>query len=570
MSSSGPSHETIISSRSTARVLSEKWAFALALLLIVATVALYHPVKRYPFVTFDDRDYVIRNFQIQSGLDWGTVQWAFTSFYASNWHPLTWLSHALDCQLFQLNPSGHHDTNVLFHALDAALLFWVLWRATGYAGRSFMVAALFALHPINVESVAWVSERKNVLSMFFFLLALGSYRWYALKPRVDRYLVVVALYALGLMSKPQVVTFPFVLLLWDYWPLQRMFAASGKSLATEQRTQVPVGRSLGWLIAEKLPLFALSAASAVLTVIAQASSGALNGTFTSYPFPIRLENAIVSYARYIARAVWPAHLAVFYPHPETLLHSWQVAGAGALFLAITALVVCGRRRRYLPVGWFWFVGTLIPMIGLVQVGAQGMADRYAYLPFIGLFLMVCWGVADAWSCAVKAGAPATANRDYGRRSQDRGAHTNEGRTPALLLAVCLALLLALTVVTRRQLGYWRNSVALWQHAAETTSGNWMAEDMLGSLMLESGKPDDALTHYRRALALNPSDPISNINIGSWYQYAGNPRQAIEYYQKVLHSPRAPEVLKAKATEGLQRAYRQLGILEPQGEALPQL
>ncbi len=327
MRSAGRSPVPEIRSTPTPGVSAEKWALALALLLIVATVALYHSVKHYPFVTFDDPDYITRNFQIQTGLDWGTVQWAFTSFYASNWHPLTWLSHALDCQLFHLDPSGHHDTNVLFHALNAALLFWVLWRATGYAGRSFMVAALFALHPMNVESVAWVSERKNVLSMFFFLLALGSYRWYALKPRIDRYLAVAALYALGLMAKPQVITFPCVLLLWDYWPLQRMFAPANDLPATAPGADVPA-KSLGWLVAEKLPLFALSAASAVLTVKAQAASGALNGTFTSYPLAIRLENAIVSYVRYIEKAVWPAHLAVYYPHPENLLNA-----------------VAGRRRR---------------------------------------------------------------------------------------------------------------------------------------------------------------------------------------------------------------------------------
>ncbi len=524
----------------------ERWGFALALLLIVATVALYQPVKRYPFVIFDDQDYVIRNFQIQSGLDWDTVQWAFTSFYSSNWHPLTWLSHALDYQLFHLDPAGHHDTNVLLHALNAALLFWVLWRATGYAGRSFVVAGLFALHPINVESVAWVSERKNVLSLFFFLLALGAYRWYALKPRVDRYLAVATLYALGLMAKPQVITFPCVLLLWDYWPLQRMFANAGNSSGTTRSTALP-GRSLFWLLLEKLPLFALSAASAVLTMKAQASTGALGDVFNSYPFPIRLENAIVSYMRYMGKAVWPSHLAVFYPHPETLLNPWLVAGASVLLLTMTALVIIGRRRRYFLVGWFWFLGTLVPTIGLVQVGGQAMADRYAYLSFIGLFLMICWGVADF---------------------QPRSADTpwiDEGHTSATWLTVAsLAMLLALTAVAHRQLWYWRDSVALWQHTAEVTSNNWMAEDFLGELMMESREPDQALAHFHRALAINSNDPIANVNIGSWNQYAGKPRDAIEYYQKVLQSPRAPEVLKAKAAEGLRRAYRDLGMVDTTG------
>jgi hypothetical protein len=532
--------------------LPERWGFALALLLIVATVALYHSLKRYPFINFDDRDYITRNFQIQTGLDWDTVQWSFTTFYSSNWHPLTWISHALDYQLFKLNPEGHHDTNVLFHALNAALLFWVLWRATGYAGRSFMVAGLFALHPINVESVAWISERKNVLSMFFFLLALGAYQWYAQAAharvpqpsrrrrearQVGRYLVVMLLFALGLMAKPQVITFPCVLLLWDYWPLQRMFTPR------EDSSRFPA-RTLTWLIVEKLPLSALSAASAVLTIKAQGSTGALNGVFTSFPFSIRLENAIVSYVRYLLKAIWPVHLAVYYPHPETLLPSWQVAGAAMLLLAITGLVIAGRNRRYLVVGWFWFLGTLVPMSGLVQVGAQAMADRYAYLPFIGLFIMFCWGVADFQPAAGRAGSE----------------WIEEGHSSSTWLAIaCLALLLALAAVAHQQLWYWRDSLALWQHAAATTHANWMAEDMLGSVTLELGKADEALSHYNRALELNPNDPISNINVANWNLYAGRPRDAIEYYQKVLGSPRAPAFLKTKAEEGLQRAYRELGI-----------
>jgi protein O-mannosyl-transferase len=550
----GPKPE--IKSRPPTEALPERWGFALALLLIVATVALYHSVKRYPFVSFDDRDYVVRNFQIQSGLDWDTVQWSFTTFYSSNWHPLTWLSHALDYQLFHLNPAGHHDTNVLFHALNAALLFWVLWQATGYVGRSFMVAAMFALHPINVESVAWISERKNVLSMFFFLLALGAYRWYALKPRIDRYLAVASLYTLGLMAKPQIVTFPFVLLLWDYWPLQRMFGPKNDSSATVETPALGLpgatlrAKSLIWLTVEKLPLFALSAISAVLTIKAQGSTGALNGVFTSYPFPIRLENAVVSYARYIGKAVWPSHLAVFYPHPETLLNPWQVAGASVLLLTITALVIAGRDRRYFLVGWFWFLGTLIPMSGLVQVGAQAMADRYAYLSYIGLFLMICWGVADFQPAA--------------RRSDS--AWLEEGHSSSTWLTVaCFAMLLALGAVAHQQLWYWHDSLALWEHAAAVTSGNWMAEDMLGGVTLELGEPDQALSHYYRALAMDPNDPISNINIGNWNQYAGKPRDAIEYYQKVLRSPRSPQVLKTKAAEGLQRAYHDLEVAGTSGQ-----
>src|SRR5271165_5065986 len=547
--SSSPTQEVEAKSAAGLSPSQDRWMFALALLLIVATIALYFPVKHYPFITFDDRDYVTRNYQIQSGLDWDTVQWSFTTFYSSNWHPLTWLSHALDYQLFRLNAGGHHETNILFHALNAGLLFWVLWRATGYAGRSFMVAALFALHPINVESVAWISERKNVLSMFFFLLALGAYRWYALRPRADRYATVVFLYALGLMAKPQIVTFPCVLLLWDYWPLQRMFAPAGAPSGTAPGAVAPA-KTFSWLLLEKLPLFLLSAASAALTIKAQRTSGALNGVFTTYSFPSRLENAIVSYVRYMGKALWPSHLAIFYPHAEGLLNPWHVAGASLLLLAITALVIVGRRRRYFLVGWFWYVGTLIPMIGLVQVGGQAMADRYAYQSFIGLFIMICWGVADFQPATRTSGS----------------SWTEEGHTSSAWLTVAsLALLLALTATAHRQLWYWRDSVALWTHAAEVPGGNYFAEDFLGGLMVELGKPDDALAHYYRALAMNPGDPVSNLNIGNWKQHDGKPAEAIEYYQQVLRSPRAPAILKTKATEGLQRAYHDLGIVGPSGE-----
>ena len=548
-----PTHKPTTKPKAGAGVLSEKWGFALALLLIVATVALYRPVKSYPFITYDDPEYVIRNYQIQSGPDWDTAQWAFITFYASNWHPLTWMSHALDFQLFRLNPSGHHDTNVLFHALNAALLFWVLWRATGYAGRSLMVAALFALHPVNVESVAWISERKNVLSMLFFLLALGAYRWYALKPRADRYLAVAVLYALGLMAKPQVITFPCVLLLWDYWPLHRMFAPADGSDGTVPDAVVPA-KSFLWLLLEKLPLFALSAADAVLTIKAQGSTGALNNVFNSYPFPIRAENAIVSYARYMGKAVWPSNLAIYYPHPESWLNPWQVAGAAVLLLVITVMVIAGRRWRYFLVGWFWFLGTLMPMIGLVQVGGQGMADRYAYLPLIGLFIMICWGVAEFQPVA---------------RPTDP-AWEEKGQSSGTWLAVAsLAMLLALTAVAHRQLWYWRDSEALWTHATEVTRRNWMAEDFLGGVMMEVGKPDQALAHFYRALAIKPNDPVSNTNIGSWKLYVGKPLEAIEYYQNVLHSSRAPKILKTQAADGLDRAYRAIGTSDISRESSKQ-
>ncbi|HZM10837.1 MAG TPA: hypothetical protein VFC15_11560, partial [Candidatus Limnocylindrales bacterium] len=336
-----------------------KRIFILGLLLVVATAVLYYPATHHPFVNYDDDAYVTENVHVQAGLNWDTVEWAFTSYDQANWHPVTWLSHALDCQLFQLEPAGHHGTNVLLHALNAALLFWILVQATGSAGRSFMVAALFALHPINVESVVWVAERKNLLSMLFFLLALGVYRWYAREPRPGRYAVVALLFALGLMAKPQVITLPFVLLLWDYWPLRRMFA-DGEFAATGSATVFPA-RSFSRLVLEKLPLVALSAVSAAITIKAQRVGGGINPELS---LSARLANAIVSYARYVGKAVWPTHLAPMYPHPGNSLAKWEVFTALLFLLVVTALVTAGRRHRYLPVGWLWFLGTLIPMIGL--------------------------------------------------------------------------------------------------------------------------------------------------------------------------------------------------------------
>jgi hypothetical protein len=363
----------------------------LSFLLVAATLALYSPVNHHPFLNYDDDEYVTDNAHVKAGLSGDTVAWAFTSYDAANWHPLTWLSHALDYQLFQLDPGGHHDANLLLHGLNVALLFWVLWQATGYAGRSLMVAALFALHPINVESVVWVAERKNLLSLLFFLLALGAYRWYASQPRVGRYAAVTLFYVLGLMSKPQVITLPFLLLLWDYWPLRRMAVREEKATDANGPDAILPQRSFAWLVKEKIPLFVLSASSAVITMRAQRLGGGIN---PDSALLTRLANAIVSYARYLGEAFWPTRLAPIYPYPVGPFKAWEVAVAALLLAAITALAIAGRRHRYLLVGWFWFLGTLVPMIGLVQVGRQAMADRYAYLPFVGLFIVICWGVSD--------------------------------------------------------------------------------------------------------------------------------------------------------------------------------
>jgi Flp pilus assembly protein TadD len=473
----------------------------LGLLLAAGTLTLYFPVSHHPFLNYDDDEYVTDNAHVKAGLSADTVAWACTAYDAANWHPLTWLSHALDYQLFELNPAGHHDTNLLLHVLNVVLLFWVLWRATGYAGRSLMVAALFALHPINVESVAWVAERKNLLSMLFFLLALGAWCWYARQPRVGRYIVVAFLFALGLMAKPQVITLPFILLLWDYWPLQRMKLRQPQSSTT---TAALRQYSFSRLIAEKLPLLALSAASAVITMRAQRLGGGIN---PDVPLDSRLANAVVSYARYLGDAFWPSGLAPFYPLPRTSPALASVIGAALLLLTITALTIVGRRYRYLLVGWLWFLGALVPMIGLVQVGRQAMADRYAYLPFVGLFLMVCWGLAE-----------------YAERRKI---------VLAWQAAISVAVLLALAVVTHRQISYWDDNVGLWTHTLHVTSDNYIAQDYLGKALETDGKPQEAMPHFVRATEIEPTYVFSYIHLGIYEHQQGNLQRALELYEKVI-------------------------------------
>jgi protein O-mannosyl-transferase len=503
----------------------------IVLVLVACTVVLFLRVRDHPFVNYDDAAYVTHNDHVKSGLNRRTVLWAFTTDYAANWHPLTWLSHAADYEMFGDNPAGHHDVNLLLHAINVALLFWVLFTATGYVGRSGMVAALFALHPINVETVVWIAERKNLLSMLFFLLALGAYNWYASaamagvarRIRIARYLAVVVLFALALMAKPQVVSFPFVLLLWDYWPLGRVKTAAQRS-------------ELLFLILEKIPLLLLSVGSSLLTVWAQWNFGGFN---PDYSFFVRSENAVVSYVRYIGKAFWPSHLAPMYPHPGTSLKTWQ-AGLAVLVLAgISAVVVWARDRRYLTVGWLWFLGTLVPMIGVVQVGRQAMADRYAYLPFIGLFIMICWGVSDF-------------------AEQRRISRTY------LAVASC-AVLLALTAATRRQIGYWGDNITLWKHTIEVTRPNYEAEEDLAEALQKENRVDEAEVNFLRAAAINPSYPRTLMYLAVHDQREGNLIGAIEKYKRVIsktdNAVHQNATIRAMAFGNMGDAYRRLGDLE---------
>jgi protein O-mannosyl-transferase len=507
----------------SACVFDWKRPLILGLLLVGVTAGLYVRVHGYGFVNYDDTLYVTQNSHVQDGLTWSTVRWAFTTYSVGTWHPITWLSHALDYQFFDVDAGGPHDINLLLHLLNVFTLFWVLLRATGYMGRSLMAAALFALHPINVESVVWIAERKNCLSLLFFLLALVAYRWYTEKPNAGRYMAVVALFALGLMAKPQVVSFPFVLLLWDYWPLRRISFLLDERLSASKSNF----RQLVW---EKIPLFALAGVSAAITMAAQRA----DGNKTWYPFSLRLGYAVVSYVQYIGKALWPVRLSPFYPHPDSVSLA-HVAEAALVLGVVTLFVIALRRSRpYLLVGWFWFLGTLVPMLGLAGVGyqgKQGIADRYAYLPFIGLFIMVCWGATEL-------------------AEQKR-------ISPSILHGVSVIVLLALCIGTYRQLGYWRDNVILWSHAIDVTQGNFLAENNLGKALLDEGRIEEGIAHFYKAAAIYPADPVSNLNIGIYEQKQGNYSAAIERYQKTLGITRDPE-LRIAALKNMAAAYRRLG------------
>ena len=457
----------------------------LGLLLFFGTAALYVPALKNGFVNYDDPAYVTQNPQVAEGLTARSLAWAFASTAEANWHPLTWISHMLDVQAFGMSPEGHHAQSVFWHAVNVVLLFLLLTKATGFAGRSAVVAALFAAHPLNVESVAWIAERKTVLCTFFFLLALGAYGWYAKRPRADRYLLVAIVFALALIAKPMAITLPFALLLIDFWPLQRFPATSFERLSIE-----------------KIPLFLLSVGSAVITVYAQRAGGAV-GSNQLLPLPIRCKNAIFSYWIYLQKAVWPSRLAVFYPHPEASLELWKVVAAAVVLIGITALFWRLRQRRYLMVGWLWFLGTLVPVIGIVQVGRQAWADRYAYIPLWGLFVIAVWL------------ASAAANRF----SLSRAAQ----------VAVASAVLLACSVATHIQIGYWRNSYALFTHAIEVTQANPIAEGNLGSALMEMGRPDLAQAHLERAIQLMPTLAAAHYNLGMlWHRENELEKAAAEY------------------------------------------
>lgn len=529
LGSTGTSTTEVSSANVPQRVVSRQlfsvpWErnLCLSLLLALLTIGLYTPIMHAPFLNFEDPAYIAQNSHVTAGLKWSTVVWAFHSTEQSTWQPLTWLSHALDCRRFGLNPSGPHTTNVIIHSVNAVLLFLILASATGFLWRSLAVAALFALHPINVEAVAWIAQRKDLLSTLFFLLALAAYGWYARRPGILRYIVVTFAYALGLMSDARVVTLPFALLLLDYWPLRRLpferMVETQLAASPSSSPRCPYSSSLWKLLAEKLPWFAMSAASAVITVKAQAGAAQ-----SSFPWSIRVENAAISYAKYLGKAFWPAHLAPIYPRPMDSIGIAASVVAALGLVAITILALIYRRQRPFFVAWFWFLGTLVPMIGLVQFGDFALADRFAYIPLIGIFVIVCWGIAE---------------------------FTSKRHFPKLLPAVAVAIVLAsLVVVLRKQEGFWLDNVKLWTRTVQITEKNYLAEDNLATAVLEQGQMEEAIAHFRLAHQYQPNDALSALNLAIYEHMHKHYQAAAEGYSNVLAVTKVPKFLMVAWVNG---------------------
>ena len=476
------------------------------LLLALVTLLVYMPVAKHTFVMYDDGDYITENLVVQKGLTWDGIKWAFATSHSANWHPLTWISHMADCQMFGLNSGGHHCVNALFHAVNAALLFVLMLRMTSAIWASLFVAALFAWHPMHVESVAWASERKDVLSTFFELLALLAYvkavtsgEWQVTSKQRNPLLVTrhsslclaLLFFACALMSKPMPVTLPFLLLLLDYWPLKRI------SFPSTLNSQLST-------VFEKWPFFLLSAVSCVVTYLSQRSSAVVS--LKGLPLDLRVDNTLVSYARYLLKLFWPENLAVIYPLPK-LYPLWQLMSAAIALIFISWLVWRARRFAYLPVGWLWFLGTLVPVIGLVQVGSQAMADRYSYFPSIGIFIAVAFGA-----------------RDLANRLQF--SKTIIAVSAAAILGICL-------ILTERQLSFWSNDEALFRHAVAVTDENEVAHLNLGVALEKQNRKTEALAEYREALKIYPKSSETHNNLANLLDTMGETNAALSEYQEAI-------------------------------------
>ncbi len=465
------------------------------LALILSAVAVYWQVMNYEFVNYDDPEYVFNNWHVTSGVTYQNFLWAFSTFRATNWHPVTWLSHMLDCQLFGTKAGWHHLTNLLLHIANTLLLFIVLKKMTGALWQSAFVAALFALHPLHVESVAWVAERKDVLSTLFLLLTMLAYTGYVKKPNAGRYLLTLLLFAFGLMAKPMLVTLPFVLLLLDYWPLER-FGNNCSKLKICRR-----------LVLEKVPFLVLVIASSVVTFIAQRSGGAMID-ITRLPLYARVINALASYMAYIGKMFWPSNLAMFYPYPIHKLPVLQAVLSAAALLGISLVLIrVAGRHRFLLMGWLWYLGTLLPVIGIIQVGDQALADRYTYIPYTGLFIMIAWGLPLLLA---------------------------KWKYQKIALGVSAAVvLMLLSICTYIQQRYWHDSITLFEHALKVTENNYVAHYCIAAPLSEQGKKEEALAHNYQTVRINPNYLDAYNAIGLLLTEENKPDQAIPYFAKAL-------------------------------------
>jgi len=475
---------------------SKQWWFLVCALLVLTTFFIYSPVRNHSFVKYDDDKYVTENPNVNTGLSLKNIKWAFTTNYASNWHPLTWLSHMLDCEIFGLNAGLHHLVNLAIHIANTLLLFIIFNRMTRKFWPSAFIAALFAIHPLHVESVAWVAERKDVLSTLFWLLTMWAYAEYVRKPKVTKYLLTFSFFALGLMTKPMLVTLPVVLLILDYWPLQR----------TKQFKRVAL---------EKLPFFILSAVSCVVTFLVQRSGGAVVA-IESFNLKIRFANATISYIRYIEKMFWPVKLAVLYPHPGANVSIVKAAICAAAILSLTAcFIYIGRKRKYFLAGWLWYLVTLVPVIGLVQVGAQSMADRYTYIPLLGLFIIIAFAAGEL---------------------------TGQLRIrKTIVTGLAVTTIVILSVLTRQQLKYWSDSEALFAHTLNVTKNNHVMYNNYGAFLKETNRPDLAIEQFAKALKLRPNSSEVHTNLGNALAAAGRFEDAIAHHKTAIElSPFAPE------------------------------
>jgi len=493
--------------------VSYKTVMWIAAVLVAIILFIYAPVRHYGFLSYDDPVYVSENAQVLRGLTGQGVLWAFTTGHASNWHPITWLSHMLDVQMYGMNAGRHHLTNLLLHIANALLLFLLLYRTTGAWGRSAMVSILFAAHPLHVESVAWVAERKDVLSTLFWMLTMHAYVTYVGKPRLGRYLAFVAVFALGLMSKPMLVTMPLVLLLLDIWPLKRV------------RFQAGQGQIWLRIFREKIPLFVLVAASSTITVIVQWRGGTVQN-FEVLSLYQRIANALISYMAYLGQMLWPRNLAAYYPYVR--LSTWYAAASASILIIVSVTVIrLFRSRSFLVVGWFWYVFTLVPVIGLIQVGGQARADRYTYIPLIGVFIMAAWGIP-----------PAIERWRYGG--------------VALKVAACI-LVCAFIASARHQVHYWESDLALWKHAVQATGDNYFARTNLGLVLIDSGDFAEGIAQYTEALRINPDSAETHNALGTALFKQGQLDAAMEQYATALRI--RPGFAEAHSNRGVALAKR---------------